>query len=76
MGSGAGEVGGRLVLDGDGSKGEGHRPGCGGLQVGDRPVRGGSTPGGDVVVVGEGLLVGTGDKSPEGQVGTRCVIGK
>ena len=40
------------------------------------PVRRDSIPGGDVVVVGEGLLVGTGDKLPEGQVGTGCVVGK
>ena len=35
-----------------------------------------SIPGGGMVVVGEGLLVGTGDKPPEGQVGTGCVVGK
>ena len=73
MGGGAGAG---SVLDGDGSKGGGHQPGCGGSQVGDGPVRGGSTLGGDVVVVGEGLSVGTGDKPLEGHVGTGCVVGK
>ena len=69
---GLGEWGGWLVL---GKRGKVTNQGVVG-QVGDGPVRGDSTPGGDVVVVGEGLSVGTGDKPPEGHVGAGCVVGK